>query len=86
MEPVSLVLGLVLLALAAGTVWWMRAVRADLGVMRETPTTRAADVAKLPPGTQVHDDLRAFARWLTGNDGGQRQPAQSGQSGHAAAG
>lgn len=26
----------------------------------------------LPPGTRVHDDLRAFARWLAGGDGSPR--------------
>ncbi|CAG9164872.1 D-glycero-beta-D-manno-heptose-1,7-bisphosphate 7-phosphatase [Cupriavidus laharis] len=33
---------------------------------------KTLDKGGLPPGTRVHDDLRAFARWLTGGDGAPR--------------
>ena len=33
---------------------------------------KTLDKGGLPPGTRVHDDLRAFARWLAGGDGGPR--------------
>jgi len=36
---------------------------------------KTQDQGGLPPGTRVHDDLRAFARWLTGGDGTPRQAA-----------
>lgn len=61
-------------------------------LVRSGKGLKTLDKGGLPPGTQVHDDLRAFARWLTGNDGDQRQPAQSAQgaqsaqSGHGAPG
>ncbi|CAG9163804.1 D-glycero-beta-D-manno-heptose 1,7-bisphosphate 7-phosphatase [Cupriavidus pinatubonensis] len=33
---------------------------------------KTLDKGGLPPGTRVHDDLRAFARWLSGGDGQPR--------------
>ncbi len=33
---------------------------------------KTLDKGGLPPGTRVHDDLRAFARWLAGGDGTPR--------------
>jgi len=37
---------------------------------------KTLDKGGLPPGTRVHDDLRAFARWLAGGDAAPR-PASS---------
>jgi D-glycero-D-manno-heptose 1,7-bisphosphate phosphatase len=36
---------------------------------------KTLDKGGLPPGTRVHDDLRAFARWLAGGDGAPRATA-----------
>ncbi|MCY1238757.1 D-glycero-beta-D-manno-heptose-1,7-bisphosphate 7-phosphatase [compost metagenome] len=46
-------------------------------LVRSGKGQKTFDQGGLPPGTQVHDDLRAFARWLTGNGGAQRPPAHS---------
>jgi D-glycero-D-manno-heptose 1,7-bisphosphate phosphatase len=36
---------------------------------------KTLDKGGLPPGTRIHDDLRAFSRWLTIGEGAQRPPA-----------
>ncbi|WER46508.1 D-glycero-beta-D-manno-heptose 1,7-bisphosphate 7-phosphatase [Cupriavidus sp. WKF15] len=36
---------------------------------------KTLDKGGLPPGTRVHDDLRAFARWLADGDGAPRTTA-----------
>jgi hypothetical protein len=53
MVPWLLLIGILLVPSAAFLLWSWRSSRNDMALMRATETTRAADVAKLPPGCLV---------------------------------
>jgi E3 ubiquitin ligase len=53
MVPWLVLAGIILVPSAAFLLWSWRAQRNDMALMRTTETTRAADVAKLPPGSLV---------------------------------
>jgi hypothetical protein len=53
MVPWLVLAGIILVPSAAFLLWSWRAQRNDMALMRATETTRAADIAKLPPGSLV---------------------------------
>jgi hypothetical protein len=53
MVPWLVLAGIILVPSAAFLLWSWRAQRNDMALMRATATTRAADIAKLPPGSLV---------------------------------
>jgi hypothetical protein len=53
MVPWLVLAAIILVPSAAFLLWSWRAQRNDMALMRATETTRAADVAKLPPGSLV---------------------------------
>lgn len=60
MNWVLVVFAVIALAVAGGLFWWRRRVGRELGLMAATPTTKAAEVARLAPGavTEVKGTLR----------------------------
>src|SRR5262249_16021495 len=53
MNWVLVIFAVVALAAAGGLLWWRRRVGEELRLMAATPTSKAADVARLVPGTVV---------------------------------
>ena len=53
MVPWLVLIGVLLVPSAGFLLWSWRSSRNDMAVMRATETTRAADIAKLPPGSLV---------------------------------